>query len=243
MRIDILTLFPDMFASPLSLSIVKRAQQRGLVQIALSNIRDFAKDSYKKVDDKPYGGGPGQILRIEPVYKLLKKIRSTKHETRNKFEIRNSKSKIVLLSARGQKWTQKMAQKFSKLDKIIFICPRYEGHDERIRKLADACLPVGMAEISIGDYVLTGGELAAAVITDCIVRLIPGSISDEQSALSDSFQDNLLAPPVYTRPAEYKGWKVPDILLSGNFKEIEKWQMEQSIERTKLLRPDLLKND
>ena len=223
MRIDVLTLFPDMFASPLSLSIVKRAQQRGLVQIALSNIRDFAANSYKKVDDTPYGGGPGMVMMCRPVLECLENVQ--KQDPQN--------GRVILLTPQGRKFDQKLAKELAAEQRIILIAGHYEGFDERIRIATNA------EEISIGDYVLSGGELAAMVIIDAVVRLLPGSLGDEDSAANDSFSDGLLEYPQYTRPEDFKGLKVPDLLLGGNHKEIEKWRKQQALEKTKKNRPDL----
>jgi tRNA (guanine37-N1)-methyltransferase len=222
MRIDILTLLPELLESPLNYSIVKRAREKGLVEINIINLRDFTKDKYKTVDDYAFGGGAGMVMMIEPVYKAIEKLRSERNY-----------DEMIYTSPDGEKLTQKMANALSLKGNIIILAGHYKGIDQRIR---DHLIT---REISIGDYVLSGGEIPAAVITDAIVRLIPGALSDEQSALSDSFQDGLLAPPVYTRPAEFMGWKVPEILLSGNTPEIEKWRHEQSLERTKKLRPDI----
>jgi tRNA (guanine37-N1)-methyltransferase len=224
MRIDVLTLFPDMFASPLSLSIVKRAQHRGLVQIALSNIRDFAANSYKKVDDTPYGGGPGMVMMPRPVLECLENVQ--KQESLN--------GRVILLTPQGRKFDQKLAKELAAEQRIILIAGHYEGFDERIRIVANA------EEVSIGDYVLSGGELAAMVIIDAVVRLLPGSLGDEDSAANDSFSDGLLEYPQYTRPEEFNGLKVPDVLLSGNHAQIDKWRKQQAIEKTKANRPDLL---
>jgi len=223
MRIDIITLLPELLESPLNHSIVRRARDRGHVEINLINLRDFATDKYKSVDDYPYGGGPGMVMTIEPVYSALKKLKSER-----------SYDEIIYTSPDGSLFDQKTANELSLKENIIILAGHYKGIDQRIR---DHLIS---REISIGDFVLSGGELPAALITDAIVRLIPGVISDEQSALGDSFQDKLLAPAVYTRPADFKGWRVPDILLSGNTPEIEKWRHEKSIERTRKLRPDLL---
>jgi tRNA (guanine37-N1)-methyltransferase len=222
MRIDILTVLPELLYSPLNHSIVKRAREKGLVEINILNLRDFTKDKYKTVDDYAFGGGAGMVMMIEPVYKAIERLRSERNY-----------DEIIYTSPDGEKLTQKTANTLSLKNNIIILAGHYKGIDQRIR---DHLIT---REISIGDYVLSGGEIPAAVITDAIVRLIPGAISDEQSALSDSFQDDLLAPPVYTRPSDFMGWKVPDILLSGNTAEIEKWRHEQSVERTKKLRPDL----
>lgn len=223
MRIDILTILPGLLESPMNHSILKRAMERGLVEINVHNIRDYAQNKHKQVDDYVFGGGAGMVMCIEPVDILINKLKSERNY-----------NEIVYTTPDGERFTQKTANYFSTLENVIILCGHYKGVDQRIR---DHLIT---REISIGEYVLTGGELAAAIITDSVCRLVPGVISDETSALTDSFQDNLLAPPVYTRPADYKGWKVPDILLSGNTREIEKWRMEKAIEKTKKLRPDLI---
>ena len=222
MRIDIITVLPELLESPLNHSIVKRAREKKLVEIHFVNLRDFTTDKYKSVDDYAFGGGAGMVMMIEPVFKALEKLKSERDY-----------DEIIYTSPDGEKLTQKMANRLSMKNNIIILAGHYKGVDQRIRDYLIT------SEISIGDYVLSGGELPAAVITDAIIRLIPGVLSDEQSALSDSFQDDLLAPPVFTRPSDFKGWKVPDILLSGNTGEIDKWRHEQSLERTKRLRPDL----
>ena len=226
MRIDILTVCPELLESPLNFSIVKRARDKGLVEINVVNLHDFTNDKYKSVDDYAFGGGAGMVMMIEPVYKAIEKLKSEREY-----------DEIIYTSPDGEKFTQKTANRLSLLKNIIILAGHFKGIDQRIRE------HLVTMEISVGDYVLSGGELPAASITDAIVRLIPGALGDEQSALSDSFQDDLLAPPVYTRPAEFKGWKVPDVLLSGHAAEIEKWRHEQSEERTRRLRPDLLKED
>jgi tRNA (guanine37-N1)-methyltransferase len=226
MRIDILTVLPELLESPLNYSIVKRARDKNLVEINVINLRDFTNDKYKSVDDYPFGGGAGMVMMIEPVYKAIEKLKSEREY-----------DEIIYTSPDGEKLNQKMANKLSMMNNIIILAGHYKGVDHRIRE------HLITREISIGDYVLSGGELPAAIITDAIVRLIPGAISDEQSALSDSFQDDLLAPPVYTRPSTFKSWKVPDVLLSGNASEIDKWRHEQSEERTKRLRPGLNSDD
>lgn len=226
MRIDILTVLPELIESPLNYSIVKRARDKGIVEINVLNLHDFANDKYKSVDDYAFGGGAGMVMMIEPVFKAIDKLTSER-----KYD------EIIYTSPDGVKFDQKMANRLSLKNNIIILAGHYKGVDQRIR---DHLITL---EISVGDYVLSGGELPAAMITDAIVRLIPGAISDEQSALYDSFQDDLLAPPVYTRPAEFKGWKVPDILLSGHAAEIDKWRHGQSEERTARLRPDLIKDD
>ena len=223
MRIDILTVVPELLDSPLNESILKRAQSKGLVEIKVHNIRDYAEGKHRQVDDYPFGGEAGMVMKIEPVYTLINKLKSERRY-----------DEVIYTSPDGETYNQREANRLSTLENIIILCGHYKGIDHRIRE------HLVTKEISIGDYVLTGGELAAALITDSVVRIIPGAIGDESSALTDSFQDNLLAPPVYTRPSEFNGWKVPDVLLSGNFAEIAKWQEEQAFERTKLLRPDLL---
>ncbi|HPY66751.1 MAG TPA: tRNA (guanosine(37)-N1)-methyltransferase TrmD [Bacteroidales bacterium] len=226
MRIDILTVIPDLLESPINNSIIKRARDKRLVEINIINLHDFAKDRYRSVDDYAFGGGAGMVMMIEPVFEAIKKLSNERDY-----------DEIIYTSPDGDHFTQKMANKLSLKNNIIILAGHYKGVDQRIR---DNLITM---EISIGDYVLSGGELPAAVITDAIVRLIPGVLGDEQSALSDSFQDDLLAPPVYTRPADFRGLKVPDILLSGDASKIENWRHEQSLERTRKLRPDLLKED
>lgn len=224
MRIDIITVLPDMFESVLSTSILKRAQQKSLAEIVVHNLRDYTNDPYRKVDDYPFGGEAGMVMKIEPIDRCITHLQSQRHY-----------DEIIFTSPDGETFNQQIANRMSMLENIIILCGHYKGVDYRIREHFIT------HEISIGDYVLTGGELAAMVMTDAIVRLLPGAIGDEQSALSDSFQDNLLAPPIYTRPADYKGWKVPAILLSGHESKISEWRHEQSIERTMRLRPDIMK--
>ena len=223
MRIDIITVLPELLKSPLEHSIIKRAQDKSHVEIHIHHLRDYSSNKHKNVDDYPFGGEAGMVMMIEPIDKAIAKLKSER-----KYD------EVIYTSPDGVKYNQQEANRLATYENIIILCGHYKGIDQRIR---DHLIT---KEISIGDYVLTGGELASAIIVDSVVRLVPGVISDETSALTDSFQDNLLAPPVYTRPAEYKGWKVPDVLLSGNFKEIDKWKEEQSFERTKRLRPDLL---
>jgi tRNA (guanine37-N1)-methyltransferase len=223
MVIDILTLFPEMFEGPFSLSILKRAQAKGHVVINLHNIRDWAVTKHKNVDDYPYGGGAGMVMMVEPVVKCIEALKSI-----------TTYDEVIYLSPDGELLNQRIANQLSTQQNLLILCGHYKGIDERIRTHFIT------REISIGDYVLSGGEMAAMVLTDAVVRLIPGVLNDETSALSDSYQDNLLSPPVYTRPAEFRGLKVPDILLSGNDKEIARWKYEQSLERTKARRPDLL---
>lgn len=224
MRIDILTVVPELLESPLNHSIVQRAKNKGLVEIHIHNIRDYGKGNYRQVDDYSYGGDAGMILMIEPIYTLINKLK----EERNYDE-------IIYMSPDGNVLDQPIANRLSCMENIMILCGHYKGIDHRIRE------HLITMEISIGDYVLSGGELAAAVVCDAVIRLIPGAISDETSALSDCFQDNLLSAPVYTRPANFNGWEVPKVLLSGNPKLIAQWQEEQSLERTARLRPDLLK--
>ena len=223
MRIDILTLFPELFLGVIQNSIVKRAIDKSIVEINVHNIRDYTKNKHLKVDDSPFGGGAGMVMQIQPIADLIEKLKSERVY-----------DEIIYTSPDGEKLKQNTANTLSLTKNLIILCGHYKGIDQRIR---DNYIT---KEISIGDYVLTGGELAAAVITDSIIRLIPGVISDIESALSDCFQDNLLAPPIYTRPAEYNGWKVPDVLLSGNHKKIAQWELDQAIKKTKQLRPDLL---
>lgn len=224
MRIDILTVLPEMLTSPLGCSILKRAQDKGLAEIVVHNLRDYTTNKHRKVDDYPFGGEAGMVMQIEPIDRAISALKSQRNY-----------DEVIFTSPDGDVFDQPMANSLSMLDNIIILCGHYKGIDYRIRE------HLITKEISIGDYVLTGGELPAAIIADAIVRLIPGAIGDEQSALSDSFQDNLLAPPVYTRPAEYNGWRVPDILLSGHQARIDEWKHEQALERTRRLRPDLLK--
>ena len=223
MRIDILSLFPETIKSSLEYSIIKKALNNNLISINYHNIRDHSKNKQKKVDDYQYGGGSGMVLMIQPIYDCIKKLK----EERNY-------SNIVYLTPDGKKLEQSTSNKFSLSENIILICGHYKGIDQRIRE------HLVTDEISIGDYVLSGGELAAAVFCDSIIRLIPGVLGDESSALTDSFQDNRLSEPIYTRPENYKGLKVPKILMSGNIKEIERWRDEKSLERTKKYRPGLL---
>lgn len=223
MRIDILTVFPEMIEGFFNCSIMARAQKAELAEICIHNIRDYTTDKHHKTDDYPFGGCAGLVMKIEPIDRIITALKAERNY-----------DEVIFTSPDGEKFNQKTANSLSLLNNIIILCGHYKGIDYRIRE------HLITREISIGDYVLTGGELVSAVMADSIVRLIPGVLSDEQSALSDSFQDNLLAPPVYTRPAEYKGWKVPDILLSGDQAKISDWEFQQSLQRTKTLRPDLL---
>lgn len=224
MRIDIITVLPQLLESPFQHSILKRAIEKGIVEINLINLRNYSTQKQKSVDDYAFGGGAGMVMSIEPIANCITALKSERIY-----------DEIIYTSPDGETLNQKMSNHLSTFKNIIILCGHYKGVDERVRE------HLITKEISIGDYVLSGGELAAAVICDSIIRIIPGAISDETSALTDSFQDNLLAPPVYTRPAEYNGWKVPDILLSGHNKNIEEWRHEKSIERTQKRRPDLLK--
>lgn len=224
MRIDVLTILPRLLDGPFADSILKRAQEKGLLELHVHNIRDYTQDKHNRVDDTPYGGQAGMVMTIQPIADLIEKLQSER-----------SYDEVIYMTPDGETLKQGVSNTLSLKQNIIILCGHYKGVDQRIR---DRYIT---REISIGDFVLTGGELAAAVVVDSIVRLIPGVIGDEASALSDSFQDGLLAPPVYTRPAEYDGMKVPEVLLSGHFANIEAWQHEQSLERTRRLRPDLLK--
>ncbi len=223
MRIDILTLFPEMFTGPFNHSIIKRAIEKKKVEIHLHDIRDYSQNKHRKVDDYPFGGEAGMVMMIEPIDLCIEKLTNERHY-----------DEIIFMTPDAELLDQPMANTLSMSENLIILCGHYKGIDERIRT------HLITKEISIGNYVLSGGELGAAVTVDAIVRLIPGVLSDETSALSDSFQNDLLSPPVYTRPATYKGWEVPPILLSGNAKEIEKWKTEQAIERTKQRRPDMI---
>lgn len=223
MRIDILTVVPELLESPLGYSIVKRAQDKGLVEIHVHNIREYGLGRYRQVDDYNFGGDAGMVMMIEPVYNLISKLKSERDY-----------DEVIYTSPDGQILNQGIANELSIKGNIIILCGHYKGIDHRIRE------HLVTREISVGNYVLSGGEIPAAIITDAIVRLLPGALGDETSALSDSFQDGLLAPPVYTRPYEFNGWKVPDVLLSGDPKKIGAWQDEQALERTRLLRPELL---
>jgi tRNA (guanine37-N1)-methyltransferase len=237
MRIDVLTLFPEMFESPLSHSILKRALAAGVVEIVLTNIRDFSKDKHKKVDDRPYGGGPGMVMMCQPVFDCFEHVEKSAPD----------KARVILLSPQGKPFTQKLAAELAGEKRLILISGHYEGFDERIKT------GLGAEQISIGDYVLSGGELAAMVIIDAVVRLLPGSLGDEGSAEDETFSESAaggstsltaggLEYPQYTRPETFKDMKVPDVLLSGNHGQIEKWRRQQSLERTRQNRPDLLKD-
>ncbi|WP_165020534.1 tRNA (guanosine(37)-N1)-methyltransferase TrmD [Dysgonomonas sp. ZJ279] len=223
MRIDIISVLPQMFTGLIDCSILKRAQEKGLAEIVIHNLRDYTTDKHRKVDDYPFGGEAGMVMQIEPIDNAISYLKKQRVY-----------DEVIYTSPDGEVFNQPMANQMSSYENIIILCGHYKGIDYRIRE------HLITKEVSIGDFVLTGGELAAAVMADAIVRLIPGAIGDEQSALSDSFQDNLLAPPVYTRPAEYKGWKVPEILLSGHQAKIDDWKLQQAMERTERLRPGLL---
>ena len=223
MRIDIITVFPDFFKTAFNYSIVKKAIEKNIVNIKIHNLRDFTDNKQKSIDDYPYGGDPGMVMNIEPIYNCITKLKQEREY-----------DEIIYLSPDGERLNQGISNKLSLCGNLILLCGHYKGIDHRVRE------NLITQEISIGDYVLTGGEMPATILSDSIIRLIPGVISDETSALTDSFQDNLLSPPVYTRPENFNGWKVPEILLSGNSKEISKWREKKSIERTKKIRPDLL---
>tara|TARA_B110001450_G_scaffold1785_1_gene2065 strand:+ start:597 stop:1271 length:675 start_codon:yes stop_codon:yes gene_type:complete len=224
MRIDIITIFPELFESVFNYSIIKRAQEKKLAKIKIHNLRDYTLNKQKSVDDYQFGGGSGMVMNIQPIHACIKKLQNER-----KYD------EIIYLTPDGEPLRQVHCNRLSLNNNLIFLCGHYKGIDHRIRE------HLITKEISIGDYVITGGEMAACILSDSIIRLIPGVISDETSALSDSFQDNLLAPPIYTRPAEYNGWAVPSVLLSGNPAKISAWREDQSISRTKNIRPDLLK--
>jgi len=226
MRIDILSAVPELLDSFLNHSILQRAQKNGTAQIIVHDLHDFAENKHRRIDDYPYGGTSGMVMTLQPVEKAITQLTKERHY-----------DEIIFPTPDAPTYRQSIANTLSTLENIIILCGHYKGIDQRIRNHFIT------REISIGDYVLTGGELAAAIITDSIIRLLPGAISDETSALTDSFQDNLLSPPVYTRPADYHGWKVPEILLSGNHKDIDEWNMQQALKKTKQIRPDLLSND
>lgn len=226
MRIDILSVVPELLDSPLSHSIVGRAIRKGLVDIQVHNLREFGIGPRRNVDDYSYGGDAGMVMMVEPIYRMIEKLKGQRDY-----------DEVIYLSPDGEKLNQAISNELSLKQNIILLCGHYKGIDHRIRE------HLVTREISVGDYVVSGGEIPAALLADSIVRLIPGALTDETSALSDSFQDRLLSPPVYTRPAEFNGWKVPDVLLSGNPKLIQEWQDTQALERTKLLRPELLAND
>lgn len=226
MRIDILSVVPELLESPLGHSIVGRAIKKGLVDIRVHNLRKYGIGPRKNVDDYSYGGDAGMVMRVEPVYDMIAELRAERDY-----------DEVIYMSPDGERLTQGIANELSLRENIIILCGHYKGIDQRIRE------HLVTREISVGDYVVSGGEIPAALLADALVRLIPGALSDETSALSDSFQDNLLSPPVYTRPAEFNGWKVPDVLLSGNPKLIRQWQDEQALERTRRLRPELINKE
>jgi tRNA (guanine37-N1)-methyltransferase len=222
LRIDLLTLFPEMFTGPVDVSIIQRARKSGLLDLRVHNLRDYTHDNYKTVDDRPFGGGPGMVLKPEPIFEAVEAVA-------------DEATRVILMSPAGRPFDQNAARELAREQRLLFICPAYEGVDERVRQeLADD-------ELSIGDYVLTNGSLAAMVVIDAVTRLLPGALGDDQSALDESFSQGLLEYPHYTRPAEYRGWKVPPVLLSGNHAEIEKWRREQAELRTQSRRPDLWK--
>lgn len=223
MRIDIITVLPEMIEGFINESILARAQKKGLAEIHLHNLRDYTQDKWRRVDDYPYGGSAGMVMQCEPIDRCISKLKGERDY-----------DDVIYVSPDGETFNQKMANEMSLQGNLIILCGHYKGIDQRIRE------HLITKEISLGDFVLTGGELAAAIIADAVIRVVPGVIGDEQSALSDCFQDNLLAAPIYTRPADYKGWKVPEVLLSGNEAKIRQWELDQAIERTRRLRPDLL---
>ncbi len=225
MRIDIISAVPDLLKSPFEVSILKRAIDKNIVEVVVHNLRDYAHDNYKRIDDYQYGGGAGMVMMIEPIDECISKLKKER-----------TYDEVIYMTPDGAQFTQKMANRLSLYKNLIILCGHYKGVDQRVR---DHFIT---KEISIGDYVLSGGELGAAVVCDAIIRLLPEVLGDETSALTDSFQDDILAPPIYTRPAEYKGWKVPDVLLSGNFPKIREWREQQAFKQTKLRRPDLLKD-
>ena len=223
MRIDIITVVPDILKSPFEASIMKRSIEKGFIEVHIHNLRDYVTDNYKQIDDYQFGGGAGMVMMIEPIDRCIQSLKKERNY-----------DAIIYLTPDGETLNQQIANRFSTLENIILLCGHYKGVDERVRE------HLITHEISIGDFVLSGGELAAAVFCDSLIRLIPGVLGDESSALTDSFQDGLLAPPIYTRPASYKGWDVPEILTSGNTPKVEAWREEQALERTKIRRPDLL---
>ncbi len=226
MRIDIITVLPELLKSPFEASILKRAIDKGLVSVHIHNLRDYTSNTYKQVDDYQFGGGAGMVLMIEPIDKCISQLKSER-----------TYDEVIYMTPDGDTFTQNTANELSIKENLIILCGHYKGVDQRVRD------HFVTREISVGDFVLSGGELAAAVVSDAVIRLIPGVLGNETSALTDSFQDDMLAPPIYTRPAEYKGWKVPDILLSGNLPKIEEWREDQALKRTTERRPDLLQDD
>ena len=226
MRIDIITVLPELLESPFQHSILKRAQEKGLLQVVLHDLRRYGLGKHRQVDDYQFGGGAGMVMMVEPLARCIETLQGER-----------AYDEIIYLTPDGERFNQKIANELSLKENLILLCGHYKGVDERIRE------HFVTREISIGDYVLSGGELAAAVVVDAVGRLLPGVLNDETSALFDSFQDRLLAPPVYTRPADFRGWKVPDVLLSGNFKAIEEWRLQKALERTRQRRPDLLEEE
>ncbi|MGJ8667764.1 MAG: tRNA (guanosine(37)-N1)-methyltransferase TrmD [Patiriisocius sp.] len=225
MRIDIITVLPELLTSPFEASILKRAIEKGLVEVHMHNLRDFATNSYNQIDDYQFGGGAGMVMMIEPIDKCISKLKAEREY-----------DEVIYMTPDGETLNQSIANQISLHENIIILCGHYKGVDQRVR---DQFIT---REISVGDFVLSGGELAAAIVCDAVIRLLPGVLGNETSALTDSFQDDMLAPPIYTRPAEYKGWKVPDILLSGHNEKIEQWREDKALERTEKLRPDLLED-
>ena len=226
MRIDIITIFPDFFKNTLDFSIIKKAQEKKIVDFHIHNLRDYSENKQKSIDDYQFGGGAGMVMNIQPIFNCINHLK-----TKRKYD------EVIYLTPDGEKLNQGLCNSLSLNQNIILLCGHYKGVDHRIRE------HLITKEVSIGDYVITGGELAACILSDAIVRLIPGVISDETSALYDSFQDNMLPPPIYTRPSDFNGWKVPEVLLSGNQSEIEKWRDKKAMERTNKLRPDLLEKN
>ena len=226
MRIDIITIFPDFFKNTLDFSIIKKAQEKKIVDFHIHNLRDYSENKQKSIDDYQFGGGAGMVMNIQPIYNCI-----------NNLKTKRNYDEVIYLTPDGEKLNQGLCNSLSLNQNIILLCGHYKGVDHRIRE------HLITKEVSIGDYVITGGELAACILSDAIVRLIPGVISDETSALYDSFQDNMLPPPIYTRPSDFNGWKVPEVLLSGNQSEIEKWRDKKALERTNKLRPDLLEKN
>ncbi len=225
MRIDIVTVLPELLTSPFEASILKRAIEKGLVEVHMHNLRDFATNNYNQIDDYQFGGGAGMVMMIEPIDKCISKLKAERDY-----------DEVIYMTPDGETLNQSIANQISLQENIIILCGHYKGVDQRVR---DQFIT---REISVGDFVLSGGELAAAIVCDAVIRLLPGVLGNETSALTDSFQDDMLAPPIYTRPADYKGWKVPDILLSGHNEKIEQWREDKALERTEKLRPDLLED-
>lgn len=231
MKIDFITIFPSFFSGPLDQGVLRLAVEKGLVEFNIYDLRDFSDDPHRKVDDYPYGGGPGMLMKPEPFFKAIESILKINPPITSPPK----STRIIFLTPQGQVFNQRLAEKLIQEERLIFLCGRYEGIDERVRKY------LATDEISLGDYVLAGGEVAALVITEAVVRLIPGVVGDKSSVIEESFAAGLLEYPQYTRPADYRGWKIPDVLLSGNHQQIERWRKEQSLDRTRKRRPDLLK--